>query len=70
MFGYTSMNLPKYIDKVGDKVFAAQFGIAERTAMAYRLKERRPRPKLANKIIAATPVTWRGIYEPDVEERG
>jgi hypothetical protein len=56
------MELSKYIDKVGDAAFAQQFGIRPRTAMSYRLKERQPRPKLANKIIAETPVTWRGIY--------
>lgn len=60
------MELQKYIEKVGDAAFAAKFGISERAAMSYRLKQRMPRPKLANKIVATTPVTWGGIYaNPD-----
>jgi hypothetical protein len=57
------MNLPDYIKRIGDAEFAAKFGVSTRTAMSYRLKERTPRPKLANRIIAETPVTWRGIYQ-------
>jgi hypothetical protein len=59
------MNLSQYIKKVGDAAFAAKFDVAERTAMSYRLKQRKPRPELASKIIAATPVTWGGIYNSD-----
>ena len=56
------MNLPDYIAKIGDAAFAEKFGVKERTAMSYRLVQRKPRPALANKIIAKTPVTWVGIY--------
>jgi hypothetical protein len=62
------MDLPEYIQKVGDAEFARRFGIKERTALAYRCRQRRPRPDLAVKIIAETPVTWAGIY--GVVEKG
>lgn len=57
------MKLSKYIEKVGDKVFAEQFSISERTAMSYRLHERMPKPELAQRIVERSPVTWAGIYE-------
>lgn len=56
------MNLPDYIKQVGDSEFAKRFDIKERTAMAYRLRERIPRSNLAQRIVKETPVTWAGIY--------
>lgn len=56
------MNLDDYIKKVGDAEFAAKFGITPRAALSYRMGDRSPRPKLAKRIVAATPVTWAGIY--------
>jgi hypothetical protein len=56
------MNLPQYIAKIGDAEFAAKFGVAVRTAAAYRLGERQPRPELAEKIVAQSPVKWTGVY--------
>lgn len=57
------MKLTNYIEKVGDKAFAERFGITPRAAMSYRLGDRTPRPKLATRIVAETPVTWAGIYK-------
>lgn len=56
------MTLSQYIEKVGDALFAARFGIAERTAMSYRLGDRKPRAPLAQRIVHETPVSWEGIY--------
>ena len=60
------MNLPDYIQQVGDEAFAKRFKIAPRTAMAYRLRERIPRTQLAQRLVKETPVTWEGIYGPQV----
>jgi hypothetical protein len=57
-----AMNLPQYISKVGEEAFAAKFDISVRAANSYRLEQRLPRPKLAARIIAETPVSWGGIY--------
>jgi hypothetical protein len=56
------MELQKYIEKVGDAAFAKKFGVAERTALAYRCGQRKPRPELAARIVAESPVTWAGIF--------
>ena len=61
------MKLAEYIAKVGDAAFASKFDVSERAAMSYRLGTRTPRPKLANRIVAATPVTWAGIYAEKVK---
>jgi len=60
------MNLPAYIETIGDKAASELFGIAERTAMSYRLGERKPRPEVAQRIIEKTNgrVDWAGIYAP------
>ncbi|HZP86620.1 MAG TPA: hypothetical protein VFB54_07345 [Burkholderiales bacterium] len=57
-------SLPAYIREIGPKVFAERFGIKERTAFAYMYGTRKPRSKLAAKIIEDSPVTWEGIYSP------
>jgi hypothetical protein len=59
------MRLSEYITEVGDAEFAARFAVSERTAMAYRLGQRRPRSHLAKQIVESSPVTWAGIYEPE-----
>lgn len=61
-----SMNLSLYISLVGDEAAAEMFGIRARTAMSYRLGERKPRPEVAQKIIDKTngKVDWQGIYAP------
>ncbi len=59
------MTLTDYIKQVGVAAFAKQFEINERAAISYRYKVRRPRPELAEKIVASTPVTWEGIYGSD-----
>lgn len=56
------MTLPKYIVKIGDVAFAKRFGVAVRTAAAYRLRERMPRPDRALKILAGSHLTWLDIY--------
>lgn len=56
------MTLPEYIQKIGDKQFAAKFGITERTAASYRHRTRRPRAELAERIVNESPVSWEGIY--------
>lgn len=56
------MNLSDYIAEIGDKQFAGKFGVSERTAMSYRLRDRKPKPELAERIVAESPVTWEGIY--------
>lgn len=56
------MELPDYISKVGDKAFADKFGVTERAARSWRLRERYPRREVAQRIAKATPVTWEGIY--------
>lgn len=64
------MNLAEYVRQVGDKQFAAAFKLKERTAAAYRRRERIPRPRVAKRIVEQTPVTWAGITnnEPDAAE--
>ena len=56
------MKLADYIAKIGDQAFAEKFGITERAALSYRLRQRRPKPELAARIVQETPVTWKGIY--------
>lgn len=56
------MNLPDYITKVGISEFAAQFGVSYSAAAMYRQGNRRPKPSIAKKIVARTPVTWEAIY--------
>ncbi len=57
-----AMKLTDYIAKIGDEAFAEKFGITRRAALSYRLRERRPKPELAARIVQETPVTWKGIY--------
>jgi hypothetical protein len=56
------MNLPEYIREIGVKRFASKFGITERAALAYQYGARRPRAKVAQRIVENSPVTWAGIY--------
>jgi hypothetical protein len=56
------MNLSEYIRAQGAKKFAAKFGVTERAALAWQYQTRKPRPEVAQKIVATTPVTYEGIY--------
>ena len=56
------MKLRDYIREVGAKRFASQFGVTERAALAWQYGARRPRAKIAQKIVTNSPVTWEGIY--------
>lgn len=61
------MKLTAYIAFIGDEAAAELFGISNRTAMSYRLGERKPRPEVAERIVLKTSgkVGWRDIYAPD-----
>jgi len=61
-----AMNLPDYIKRIGVKSFAEKFGVTERAALSWQYRKRLPRPPIAEKIVANSPVTWEGIYS-DVE---
>lgn len=56
--------LPQFIADIGDAQAAALFDVKERTAMAWRLRERYPRPEKANEIVEKTEgeVSFEGIY--------
>jgi len=56
------MTLTDYIKQVGVPAFCKQFHVPARVAISYQYRARRPRPQLAEKIVASTPVTWEGIY--------
>jgi len=56
------MRLADYIKQVGPKTFAEKFGVTERAAISWQYGARRPRGSVARKIVAASPVTWEGIY--------
>lgn len=45
------MNLPSFIEQVGDEKAAKLFRVKIRTAKSWRLKERRPKDKHAEKVI-------------------
>lgn len=62
------MNLREYIIEMGTVEFARKYGVPVRTAEAYRQRRRTPRPKLACAIVAASKVTWEGIYSPKGED--
>lgn len=56
------MNLPEYIQAVGDAAAAEKFGVKPRTAASWRRRERFPRPEQAEMIVRTSPVTYAGIY--------
>lgn len=56
------MNLSDYVKQVGARSFAEMFGVTERAALAYQYGTRRPRARVAQKIVSKSPVTWEGIY--------
>lgn len=63
------MELPEYIKLIGIRDFARKFGITERAALSYRERTRRPRQKLAQRIVDDSPVTWEGIYAIPKDDR-
>jgi DNA-binding transcriptional regulator YdaS (Cro superfamily) len=48
------MRLQDFIKTVGDATAAKLFGVKERTAMSWRLGDRRPRPAKAAEIVRMT----------------
>src|SRR5690554_1818601 len=59
-----TMTLPEYIEQVGDAAAARLFRVKPRTAMAWRLGERHPRPAKAAEIVRVLggAVTFEGCY--------
>lgn len=45
------MSLQKYLADIGDAVAAKRFGITERAARSYRSGQRKPKPKVALKMV-------------------
>lgn len=66
---YRRMNLSDYVKQVGARTFAEKFGITERAALAYQYGTRRPRARVAQKIVKSSPVTWEGIYGSQTEQQ-
>lgn len=56
------MNLSEYIENIGVEAFATKFKVKERTAHSWKVRDRFPRPEMGQQIVAASPVTWEGIY--------
>ncbi len=56
------MRLNDYIREVGAEKFSRDFRVKRRTVDSWLRNERKPRTKLAQKIVAKTPVTMEGIY--------
>jgi hypothetical protein len=48
------MDLPAFIDRIGDEKAAQLFKEKERIVKSWRLRERRPKPKKAPRIIKAS----------------
>jgi hypothetical protein len=48
------MDLPAFIEDLGDAEAAKLFGVKERTAASWRRQERKPRPTQIPKIIKAS----------------
>jgi hypothetical protein len=63
------MTLSEYISEVGAPEFAKRFRISERSAYSYQQGVRKPRPKLAKKIVEGTPVGWDGVYAGAVKRK-
>lgn len=63
-----NMTLPEFIESVGAERAAKMFGVKQRTAEAWKRRERYPRPAKAPDIVAATngAVDYKGIYGPDL----
>lgn len=62
---YWRMNLPSYIEKVGDEVAAGLFEAEVRTVQSWRRRERVPRPAKAREIVFKTngEVSFAEIYD-------
>lgn len=56
------MTLSEFIRDIGPAEFARRFGVKERTAVSYLYGQRRPRQKVAQRIVEGSPVDWAGIY--------
>jgi hypothetical protein len=54
--------LQALIQNLGDEQAARLFRVKKRTAMSWRLGERRPRPKQARVIVENSNITFDDIY--------
>ena len=64
------MLLCDYIRMIGDKAAAGQLNISERTARAYRSKERMPTPQRAKRLVKElkrVPVSFEEMFACDAE---
>lgn len=59
------LSLSAYIAMLGDEEFARRYGVKERTAQAYRLGERKPRPARARAIVEGSDgqLSFASIYD-------
>lgn len=64
------MTLSEYIRKTSPAVFAKQFEIEERVAVSYMYEARKPKPELAARIVAQTPLKWEDIYGSQIKSVG
>ena len=60
------MTLPDFLKDVGDTKVADAIGVSPRAVLAWRLRERYPRPAQAAKLVefAAGRLDYSGIYAP------
>lgn len=56
------MKLDEYIQQVGRRKAAEEFGVSIGLIGHWLTGRRHPSAKLAMKIVETTPVTWEGIY--------
>jgi hypothetical protein len=56
------MNLPQYIEQLGDKAAAKLFETEIRTVQSWRRRERIPRKAKADFIVKHSPLTYEDIY--------
>lgn len=60
------MNIKTFIDQVGAQDVAKMLGVSQRAVYAWRDGSRTPRPEIVARIVAATPVSYAGIYNAEV----
>lgn len=62
-----TMTLPEFIAHLGDEVAAKLFDTELRTVQSWRRRERHPRPRQAQQMVAAASgrLTMQGIYGDD-----
>ena len=62
------MDLPAYIEQIGDRAAAKLFDTELRTVQSWRRRERTPRKNKAKLIVEISPVTYEGIYAGNGKE--